>query len=185
MSTRMSKEEREKAKRRAKLNDARRFRTEAEIARLTESGQLTTMSIEEIEDYLNIVFLKLPPDQEFLLQRLEGAGLTDFDDKFRLALVDLVASDLPLSAITRQLVANELRYLYLPEPQRSRAKKNGELRAQLDTANALKHHLMKERGMTATDADTAIEEAWGVSTDTLNTKRKRARRRGILGSKKP
>lgn len=44
-----------------------------------------------------------PPDESFLLERIEGRDPEKFEETYRRALVDLLRSDVPLSRDTRDI----------------------------------------------------------------------------------
>jgi hypothetical protein len=167
MTTRVPKKARDEARRRWQLQEEEREGREAEIARLGKSGQLGTMTNEEIEDHLGVwIAPPPPPAMRFIMDRLKGRppGSTGFDDKDKQMIVDLVASDVPLDRRTRSLVAGELRRLYFPNKGREGLAKQRLEAAMIEDMT----HLLQSRGMTKTEAQREIVKSIGRSIGVKN-----------------
>jgi hypothetical protein len=158
--------------------EARKWR-EAEIAKMEKrGGEITDADLEGID-----LFRPRPsPDQQFIHDQIRGATLSDFEERLHRAYGDLIASDIPLSRHTRQMIASEWRLCHLPEKQRRRLIRDSKRRAEVWAADSAKQ-VFTDRGMTAAEADAAVVdclgEALGVSdAESLKKKRQRAKDRG-------
>ena len=90
---------------------------------------------------------KIPPDDPA------------FDDKFKLALVDLIKSDVPLDRQTRCLLAGDLYGSFFPNAKRDRDRI---WRARVIAIEGARHEFLHQ-GMTADEADKVIVETMGPS----------------------
>ena len=193
LPTRMSKEERVKARRFASRQRKEQELRQAELARLEKTlkpgeqpteeqlGKLGLVSANRLRDLLGV-----PPSpvMEFIAKRLDGSP-SDDDTHTTLcrAIADLLRSDVPLDRLTRALVADAIDHLLLSEVRRKRLARRSKLQAEITTIKGLKRHLMTE-GLTPSQADDAVVASLGkalrISTvDALNKKIYRAKREGI------
>jgi hypothetical protein len=164
MSARMSKQERVEARRRFLQEQEERKHLEAHIAKLEELGELEKqpgdggVSLEA----LGLVELPLSPATEFIRKRLNEVPHDDpqFDDKWKLAIIDLVASDIPLDRHTRSLLAGELRRLYFPNAARD---KRAERQMEIANIELYKQHL-RSCGMTVAEAEREIAASFGFKS---------------------
>jgi hypothetical protein len=164
---RLLKREREEAQRQYRLHQKHRQWMEAEIARREELGQSTEQIAAELD-------LWIPPEDpavEFLRKRLNEIRADDplFDRKWQQAVVDLVASDVPLDPVSRRLIAGELQRFYFPKESDNQRKQ----RIELLYARRLQDHLQTVAGMSATDAEAEVAESLGISVDALRRRRTR------------
>jgi hypothetical protein len=162
---RLSKREREEWQRVHRLEQKHRRWIEAEIARREKLGQSTEQIAHELD-------LWIPPEDpaaEFFTKRLNKVRLDDFDRKSQQALVDLVASDVPLNSFWRRLIAGELQHLYFPKE----SDKKGKQRAELWAARSLQDHLQNAQGMSATEAEAEVAKTIGIEVDVLRKRRQR------------
>jgi hypothetical protein len=140
------------------LDEARcRFRQEqqdrAHIEALIADAQL---------EELGLTPVSLSPAMEFIKSRLNKVPHDDpqFDTKWKQAIIDLVASDVPLDPRTRLALAGELRRLYFPNAARDKRRKG-----QMSFLNIewYKQHL-RDCGLTAAEADREIAASLGFKT---------------------
>jgi hypothetical protein len=178
---RLSQQERDEAERFALRQRREQQALQAEIDKLEKRGGVTDNELMG----LGLFRLQGSPAIEFnrtRIKQLMAAGLP-FEKAAQQALVDLVASDTPLDAYMRQLIAGELRRLYLPDKQRKRHDREAKAKVKVMAADELKHHLMV-CGMTQHEAEAKvieeIGEALGVtefaSIDRMRQRAKKLRR---------
>jgi hypothetical protein len=110
------------------------------------------------------------PATQFLFKRLNGVPTREIDQAWKWAVIDLVASDVPLDRHHRRLLAGELERLYFPPSpaQERRTKRQIEAIAFADLKAAL-----HSQGMTASAAEAYIAETFGLSVDALRKRRQR------------
>jgi hypothetical protein len=115
-----TKRERDKARRQFEQEQEDRKDIAAQIAELEQ--QPGGVSDAQLEKLFGLVVLPLPPATEFMRKRLNAVSPDDpqFDSKWKQAIVDLVASKVPLDRHTRLKIAGELRGLYFPDAKRDR-----------------------------------------------------------------
>jgi hypothetical protein len=111
---------------------------------------------------LGLTVVALSPALEFVRKRLNKVPHDDpqFNTKWKKAIVDLVASNVPLDPRTRSLLAGELRRLYFPNDERDKRAKR---RTELVSIELYKQHLLS-LGMTAAEADREIAASHGFRT---------------------
>jgi hypothetical protein len=114
----------------------------------------------------------MTPVAQFLFKRLNGVPMRDIDQTWKRAVIDLVASDVPLDRHYRRLLAGELERLYFPpsSAQKRATKRQIEAAAFAD----MKAALMRSQGMTASAAEGYIAETYSLSVDALRKRRQRA-----------
>jgi integrase len=172
---RMSKREREEAQRKWRREQEEREWREAEIVRLEQLG----LSHAQVREELGLVEIPLPPATEFICARLKGASSDDplFDSKWKQAVVDLAASDVPLDSYNRRLIAGELRRLYFPNAARDRREKRRFDAAVIEAT--INSYL--SIGMSVKDAEQKIVETLGPTHGIANVAalRKRLQLRGL------
>jgi hypothetical protein len=164
MSARMSKQGRVEARRRFLQEQKERKDLEAHITKLEELGELEKqpgdggVSLEA----LGLVEIPFSPATKFFMERLHKVSPDDtqFDSKWKLAVIDLVDSGVPLDRHTRSKIAGELRRLYFPNSERD---KRAKLRNELAMIEDQKHYLLN-RGMTAAEAEREIAASLGFKT---------------------
>jgi hypothetical protein len=170
-----TKRERDEARRRVEQEQEHRKSIEAPLAELEKQpGGASEAQLRA----LGLVELPLPPATEFIRKRLNEASPDDpqFNSKWKQAIVDLVASDVPLDRHTRSKIAGELRRLYFSDGKRDRhAKRQTELAAIEDYMRYL-----ISCGMTMKEAEHPVVEemgqALGIATvAALRKRRQRAR----------
>jgi hypothetical protein len=154
MNARRSKQERDAARRQWQSEKKRRERLEAFIAKLSDADR------EELGAELDeLGAWTIPPATRFMKERLNAIPHDDpqFRSNWQRVLIDLVASDIPLDASYRRLIAAELHRLYFPNAERDRRERH-----QLEAAIIadLKRQLLS-RGMTAADAESEIVSSIG------------------------
>jgi hypothetical protein len=183
MIARMSKQEREKARRRwlqpeeyRKWAEARNKQLLAEIAETEVRNGKIKMFGQWVPKDPRVV---ASPAFAFLVKRRIESPPGDPTTGNR-AIIDLVASDIPLDPFVRSIIAGTLHRLSFPNAERDRREME---RYNLSTFKMTKHHYMEHRGMTADEADHAVlaelGELLGIKTvGALKQRRKRARRRG-------
>ncbi len=168
MSARMSKREREEAKR----------QLEAEHLKQAFGGKVSAEQLDE----LGLKLMEpISPAMEFCVQQLKGVSPDDpqYETKSNQAIIDLVASDVPLDPLTRSRLAGELRRLYFPNEVRDRRKKQRWQNAMIED---VKHHLLScgvcKRAWEAEDKIIeTIGQAFGIkSVEAWRQRIKRARR---------
>jgi hypothetical protein len=129
----------------------------------------------QLED-LGLMVAPTSPATDFIRQRLQGVSPDDpqIDSKSYHAIIDLVASDVPLDPRTRSLLAGDLRSLYFPDAERDRSVKR---RAEIAMIESLKHLLLR-RGMLTKEAEHAIIQTIGkaLGITSVATLRKRIQR---------
>ena len=139
-------------RRRFQQEQKHREHIEAQIAELEKlPGGVSDAQLEKLG------LLPWSPAVEFLVKRLDGVSLDELDSKFKQALIDLIASDVPLDQKTRSLIAAELRRLYFPDAKRDRhAKRQSEIKV----IENRKRQLL-DRGMTMKEAEDLIVKEMG------------------------
>jgi hypothetical protein len=158
---RLSKTEQEEARRYWLEKQQHRRWLESEIAK---RGQLTEADLDE----LGLTIPDNPPAWKFITDCLAKVRPDDpqFNKKWQQAVIDLVASDVPLDPIMRHLIAGELRRLYFPNAERDRRERR---RLEIAAIESQKQ-LLQGRGMTAKEVEQAIAENFGISVDGLRKK---------------
>jgi hypothetical protein len=156
----------EARKERARKEDEHRRWLEAEIAKLGPNPTEAEL------DALGLFVPWVPPAEQFMIDKLKGVPLEQFDDEWKRAVCDLVASNVPLDAYMRKLLAGELRRLYFPNPEHERQEK-GRLEAQFWK---WEQRWLEQRGETALDAEEMIAESHGLSVAALRKRKQRARK---------
>jgi hypothetical protein len=116
---------------------------------------------------------------DFMRRRLNKVSHDDsqFGARRKEAIIDLVASDVPLDPRTRSLIAAELRRLYFPNPERDRRAKRQMRAASVE----LYKQQMRRYGLTAAEAEHEIAAALGFKT--VGALRKHLLRSKIVGQK--
>jgi hypothetical protein len=160
---RMSKQERVEARRRSLQEQEHRNYIEAQLAELEKQpGGAGGAELEK----LGLTVAPISPATAFIMERLKGVSLEDplFDSKYKQAIVDLVASDVPLHPRTRALLAGDLYRLYFPNSARDRRAKR-----QLESAmiEDQKQYLLST-GMTAAEAVQMIAKERGIKPAALH-----------------
>jgi hypothetical protein len=97
----------------------------------------------------------------------------DFDHMFRQALVNLVASNIPLDHHIRSHIAGELRRLYFPEAERAKHDRQAKRRDEAVMIEIIKRTL-ESSGLMVKEIEAEIARAVGISVAAL---RKRMQRR--------
>lgn len=206
MSARMSKQERDEARRRWRLIGKVREEMDAENAELDKDGLGTS---DTQRAYIECVAYEprrprpgdgwdeyekseaRPPATQFIVEQLKGVTFGDpqYGKKWQQAILDLVGSDIPLDPHNRALIARELRWRYLSDKERERTWRSVKRRHEADEIRWLKRHLVEDRGIAPGEADGIIlnilGEKLGIGTvDGLNKRIGRDRRKGFHRTKK-
>jgi hypothetical protein len=161
MSTRrMSQQELDEARCRFRQKQKKRKDLEAQLAELEKQlGGVSDAQLEKL--FPELVMLPTSSATEFIRERLNKVPHDDpqRDSKWKLAIIDLVASDVPLDPGTRSKIAAELRRLYFPNSGHKRAKRQ----AEFVNIEHYKQHL-RDCGLTAAAADREIAASLGFKT---------------------
>ena len=159
---RMSKREREDAKRERLLEEQDRAWREAQIAELEKQGEVSNAQLGE----LGLVASRMSPAMKFIADRLQELSFDDplFDSKWQQVIVDLITSDVPLDPLIRRLIADELHRLYFPD-----AKRDSLARRRIKVATRKDWQaLLINRGLMAKEADAEIAKELGITMDALH-----------------
>jgi hypothetical protein len=150
MSARISKQDRLAARRRWLQEQEARRRLEAKIAELEKRGEITDAELED----LGLRVAPISPATKFMMERLNKISPNDpeFTSKSNLAIVDLVASNVPLDSRTRSLIAGTLHNLFFPNAPRDRRQKK---LLEAEIVEGMKRQLLRQ-GMTVTEAERLI-----------------------------
>ena len=144
-------------KKRARLEAKMRQWDEAQIAKLENQG----LSTEQICDELG---LWIPPEsssaKQFLLDRLMGVTVEDFDDAMHRAMVELLRGDIPLDTQSRQWVADLFERLAFPDAKAKQHMEN----TVFASAVAVLKRLYRDKGKTAEEAENAVVKAFGLTS---------------------
>jgi hypothetical protein len=176
---RLSKQEQAKARRFSPRGQEERAQLESAIA--TVIGPFATreeeLAAEELAQTrlkdLGLFTLSESPAMQFIHRRLHGVTPDEFEAAGKLAMVDLIKSEVPLDRRVRQLIAGELYSLYFPNSARDhRTKQQNEI-AMIES---MKRHLLHE-GKTAAEADKRIAGVLGISVEALQKRMQPGRRK--------
>jgi len=173
---RMSKQERDEARRRWLLRQKGWKQIQAKLAEMVKLGLSDAQIEEKFRDELGLLVVAEPvsPAEAFVEERMSRLSPNDpeFVRKAGLVLVDLGNSGIPLDGSPfRSIIANEMHCLLFPSAERARRQED-EVDARV--AEGMKYHLRTERGMTAAEAEHMIAtKAFGTTVPAL---RKRLQR---------
>ena len=164
---RLSKREREEAQRQFELEQKGDYRHMDEI---NEAEKESDKEYKAAAPFIPVeVFM-----MKKTLEQMRLVNETGQDPVRGQALVDLVASDVPLDPSTRRWIANELARLYKSErPVSPKVKRQIKLLA----ARQLQLYFENYEGMAPGDAEQAAAKAIGLDVDALRQRRRRARKR--------
>jgi hypothetical protein len=113
------------------------------------------------------------PDRatQYLMRRVHGASVDEFDLQMHGAVIDLLLSEIPLEphSVARQLMAELHERLTFPSKRRDNASRQ---RAQLIFDDYTKRHLIA-KGKLPGEADEAVADILRVSTQALRKRRSR------------
>jgi hypothetical protein len=164
---RMSKQERVEARRQFQEEREHRKRLEAQIA------ELEKLRVDvQPEETLGLTVAPMSPALDFIRRRLNKVPPDDpqSDAKWQQAVIDLVASNIPLDPRTRSLLAGELSRLYFPNAERDRRARR---RIESAAIEDLKRELLR-RGMTAAEVEREVAQTFGISVPALRKRTQRA-----------
>lgn len=179
MSRRRSKRERDELRDNWRQHQKRRKLFEAhlaEIAELVKRGVVTDADLRNPRLFPELWIPPPPPAMKFINDRLQEVPHDDpeFDSKWKLAIVDLVKSDIPLDPRSRSLLAGELRRLYFPNAERDHREHQ---RMEAAVIDDLEEELLS-RGMTVAQAREAVVQTLGkaLRINNVDALRKRMQR---------
>jgi hypothetical protein len=177
-----SKQERDEARRQWLLHQKEHEKESAwRWARIAAFEKLGPVSDAQFEEFLEKWGLRLTPAQLFMAKRWKDQPppresgpfkckkINDYDKK---ALIDLVASYIPLDPHHRRLLAGELRRLWFPNAERDRRL---EREVQNFLIEIVKDALLKQ-GMTAAEADREIIKIKLLGINSIHALHKRMHR---------
>jgi hypothetical protein len=170
MSKRRSKQKRDKLRNEWRQHQKMRALIEGEIAKLEKHGDVSDAQLEDLGLWIPP---PPPPAMQFMIDRLSDVSLDDpeLDSKWKLGIIDLVKSDIPLDPRSRSLLAGDLQRLYFPNAERNRREQQRMEAAMID---CFEEELLS-RGMTTAKAREEIVKALGISSvDALRKRMQRA-----------